>query len=243
MKKIAQTVIVADCYYTIANVNGKVIEAAKGGENGAAVQLATAVKAAANQEWAFLRMGEDVYRIQNRETGKMLTLMMDGTVDGTWLHQWEDANSSAQLWIVEAGNDGTVQIKAQLAPTKCIDVVGMSNEDGARIQIWQDVNGENQKWTINEVKERAAKKAETVEVEEKQAPAKKPAAKKTVAKKTAEEKVVSEKVTEQPVTEKVEPEQSVVEKAPAEKPVAAKPATTKPAAKTKKASKKKSKKK
>ena len=228
MKKIAQTVIVADCYYTIANVNGKVIEAAKGGENGAAVQLATAVKAATNQEWAFLRMGEGVYRIQNRETGKMLTLMMDGTVDGTWLHQWEDANSSAQLWIVEAGNDGTVQIKAQLAPTKCIDVVGMSNEDGARIQIWQDVNGENQKWTINEVKERTAKKA---------------AAKKTVAKKATEEKVVSEKVAEQPVAEKTEIEQPVVEKAPAEKPVAAKPATTKPAAKTKKASKKKSKKK
>ncbi len=250
MKKIAQTVIVADCYYTIANKKGKLIEAAKSGENGAAVQLATAAKGAANQEWAFLRMGEDVYRIQNRETGKMLTLMMDGTVDGTWLHQWEDANSSAQLWIVEAGNDGTVQIKAQLAPTKCIDVVGMSNEDGAHIQIWQDVNGENQKWTINEVKERAAKKDEAAEAEEKKAPTKKTAAKKsTAAKKAADEKAAAEKVADEKATvekaaaEKVADEKATAEKAAAEKAAAAKPATAKPAAKSKKASKKKGKKK
>lgn len=174
MKKVAQTMIVADCYYTIANLSGKVLEGAASTENGAAIQLATYTKAE-NQEWSFLRMGEGVYRIKNRGTGMMMDLVMNGTADGTWLHQWQDVNGSSQLWIVEAGNDGTVKIKTQLAPTKCVDVVGMSNEDGARIQIWQDVNGENQKWTINEVKERKA-------AEEKKAPAKKAAAKKATAK-------------------------------------------------------------
>ncbi len=209
MKKIAQTMIVADCYYTIVNANGKVIEAVEGNENGGAIQLASATKAA-NQQWMFLRMGEGVYRIQNRSTGKMMDLMMNGTVDGTWLHQWEDVNGSSQLWIVEAGNDGTVKIKAQLAPTKCIDVVGMSNEDGAHIQIWQDVNGDNQKWTISEVKEKAA--------------AKKSAAKKTTTtKKAAAEKKAEEVKAEEPAKVEVKAEEPKVE-------VKAEPAKAEPVA-------------
>ncbi len=233
MKKIAQTMIVADCYYTIANANGKVIEAVEGNENGGAIQLASATKAA-NQQWMFLRMGEGVYRIQNRSTGKMMDLMMNGTVDGTWLHQWEDVNGSSQLWIVEAGNDGTVKIKAQLAPTKCIDVVGMSNEDGAHIQIWQDVNGDNQKWTISEVKEKAA--------------AKKPAAKKTtVTKKKAEEVKAEEpakvevKAEEPKVEVKAEPAKAEPVAAAVEEPKEVVAAPAAPAkAKSKASGKKKS---
>ena len=240
MKKIAQTMIVADCYYTIANANGKVIEAVEGNENGGAIQLASATKAA-NQQWMFLRMGEGVYRIQNRSTGKMMDLMMNGTVDGTWLHQWEDVNGSSQLWIVEAGNDGTVKIKAQLAPTKCIDVVGMSNEDGAHIQIWQDVNGDNQKWTISEVKEKAA--------------AKKPAAKKTtVTKKKAEEVKAEEPAkvevkAEEPKVEvkaepaKAEPVAAAVEEAKEVATAPAAPAKAKSKTSGKKKSGKKGKKK
>ncbi len=240
MKKIAQTMIVADCYYTIANANGKVIEAVEGMENGGAIQLATSTKAE-NQQWMFLRMGEGVYRIQNRGTGKMMDLMMNGTVDGTWLHQWEDVNGSSQLWIVEAVNDGTVKIKAQLAPTKCIDVVGMSNEDGAHIQIWEDVNGDNQKWTIDEVKERkAAAKKETE---------KKPAAKKTATKKAAEKKVEEVKA-EEPAKAEAPKAEAKVEEVKAEpaaaveepKAVAAAPAKTKAKASGKKKSSKKKKK-
>lgn len=161
MKKMAQTILTAEQYYTIANTSGKVIEGVESKENGAAVQLANYTHSE-NQQWAFVRMGEGVYRIQNRGTGKMLDLMMGGTADGTWLHQWEDANGSSQMWIVEPTNDGRVKIKTQLAPAKCVDVVGMSSETGARLQIWQDVNGDNQLWKISEAAEkktRAPRKA------------------------------------------------------------------------------------
>ncbi len=226
MKKVAQTMILADCYYTIANMSGKVLEGVAGSENGAAIQLATYNKAD-NQEWSFLRMGEGVYRIKNRGTGKMMDLMMNGTADGTWLHQWQDVNGSSQLWIVEAGNDGTVKIKTQLAPTKCVDVVGMSNEDGARIQIWQDVNGENQKWTINEVKERKA--AEKKETAEKKAPAKKAAAKKAAPAKKAVEVEEKAAVEAAPVVEEkpVAVEEKAAQPAPAKKPAAGKKKTGK----------------
>ena len=183
MKKVAQTMIVADAFYTIANASGKVVEGAEGETNGGAVQLAVYAHKP-NQEWAFLRVGEGVYRVRNRGTGKMLDLMMGGSADGTWLHQWEDANCSSQMWIVEPSNDGRVKLHSQLAAGKCVDVVGMSSEAGARLQIWQDVNGENQLWKISEAAEkkvRAAKAAEkapkTETTTEKTARAAKPVAK------------------------------------------------------------------
>ena len=51
---------------------------------------------------------------------------------------------------MEPANDGRVKIKSNLAG-KCLDLVNMNTENGAVLQIWADVNGDNQYWTINEV--------------------------------------------------------------------------------------------
>ena len=80
----------------------------------------------------------------------MMDLDCSGVTDGTHVHQWEGANASSQLWIVEPANDGRVKIKSNLAG-KCLDLVNMNTENGAVLQIWADVNGDNQYWTINEV--------------------------------------------------------------------------------------------
>ena len=48
-----------------------------------------------------------------------------------------------------ATNDGRVKIKSNLAG-KLLDP-GMATENGTVLQIWADVNGDNQFWTINEV--------------------------------------------------------------------------------------------
>jgi hypothetical protein len=216
MKRVAQTIIAADRYYTIANYSGKVIEGVEAAENGAAVQLAN-YSHKPTQEWAFLRVGEGVYRLQNRGTGKMLDLMMCGTADGTWLHQWEDANCSSQMWIVEPGNDGRVKIRAQLAPAKCVDIVGMSTEAGARLQIWQDVNGENQMWKISEAAEKKTR-------------GRKPAAEKNAAPKV--ENALAEKPAVKEEAPAAAKPQTAAEKAPAAK-TAAKPSARKPRAKRK----------
>ena len=39
---------------------------------------------------SFIRVGDGVYRIRNRASGKLLDLTMTGTANGTWLHLWED---------------------------------------------------------------------------------------------------------------------------------------------------------
>lgn len=168
MKKIAQTVIAADRFYTIASQSGSVIEAVEAAQDGADLRLGE-YNRKPTQEWSFIRTGDGVYQIKNRATGKMIDLMLAGTVNGTWLHQWDDANCSTQMWIVEPTREGTVKLLSQWANGKCIDTVGMGSPVGAVLQIWQDVNGDDQLWTIGEVKERAKraprKKAEPAAAE------------------------------------------------------------------------------
>jgi hypothetical protein len=203
MKAVSQTVITADRYYTIASNSGSVIEATAAGADGADLRLGE-YSHQPTQEWSFVRAGDGVYRIKNRATGKVIDLMMSGTVNGTWLHQWEDNNASTQLWIVTPTREGTVKLQSQWANGKCLDTVGMGTEVGAVLQIWQEVDGGDQLWTIQEVKERAkrtAAKAKTTKTtkaakaeaapaasEEAAAPAAKPAkkaAKAPAAKKSA----------------------------------------------------------
>lgn len=187
MKTVSQTVIKADKFYTVTGTCGKVMEAAEAAENGAAVQLGV-YNHDPKQEWAFIRVGDGVYHLQNRGTGKVLDLMMGGSADGTWLHQWENVGSSSQMWIIDPTNDGHVKLRSQLARTRCVDVVGMSTEAGTRLQIWQDVNGENQLWTLAAVVEKRTRKVAKKTEPAAEAPAveEKPAAKKAPAKKVDE---------------------------------------------------------
>ena len=161
-KKIAQTVLTEGKFYTISAANGKVVEVADYNiDNGAKIQLMDN----ANfewQQWGFVAAGDGVYRIRNRFTGKMMDLDMGGVSDGTRVHQWEGAQASSQLWVVEPTNDGRVKIKSNLAG-KLLDP-GMATENGTVLQIWADVNGDNQFWTIDEVtrKPKTSVKATTV---------------------------------------------------------------------------------
>ena len=190
-----QTVITATGFYTIAGTAGTVIEAVESTENGAAIQLGVYEEKKPTQEWKFIREGEGAYRIQNRATGKMIDLVMTGTVNGTWLHQWEDMGASSQVWIVERTADGKIKLLSQLANGKCIDTVDMYDQAGARLQIWDDVNGANQLWTLTKVVARRTTKKTEGET----------AAKKTTARKTtkkAEGETAAKKTTTRKTTKK-----------------------------------------
>ena len=206
MKTVAQTVIEADRFYTIAAHTGNVIQAVEASKDGGTVRLGK-YDHKPEQEWSFVRVGEGVYRIRNRASGKLLDLTMTGTANGTWLHLWEDVGGTSQMWELCPTPEGTVRLRSSWAGGKCVDTVGMGAEAGAVLQIWQEVPGADQLWTIAEVKDRAkhapkaeeklaevkaeaAAPAEEKPVEEKAAPAakkttRKPAAKKTAAKTAA----------------------------------------------------------
>ena len=219
MKSVAQTIIEADRFYTIAAKTGSVIQAVESVKDGGNIRLGK-YERKPEQEWAFVREGDGVYRIRNRASGKLIDLMMTGTANGTWLHLWEDVGGTSQMWKMEPTPAGTVRLRSMWAAGKCIDTVGMGTADGAVLQIWQETAGEDQLWTISEVKDRAkhAPKAEEKPAEvkaEAAAPAEeKPAEVKAEAAAPAEEKPVEEKA------------------APAVKKTTRKPAAKKTAAKT-----------
>lgn len=216
MKSVAQTIIEADRFYTIAAKTGSVIQAVESVKDGGNIRLGK-YERKPEQEWAFVREGDGVYRIRNRASGKLIDLMMTGTANGTWLHLWEDVGGTSQMWKMEPTPAGTVRLRSMWAAGKCIDTVGMGTADGAVLQIWQETAGEDQLWTISEVKDRAkhAPKAEE-----------KPAEVKAEAAAPAEEKPVEEKAA--PAEEKPAEEKA----APAAKKTTRKPAAKKTAAKT-----------
>ena len=271
MKSVAQTVIEADRFYTIAAKTGSVIQAVENAKDGGSIRLGK-YGHAPEQEWAFVREGDGVYRIRNRASGKLIDLMMTGTANGTWLHLWEesavaiapadpDPPAPEPEMEVEPTPAGTVRLRSMWAAGKCIDTVGMGTADGAVLQIWQETAGEDQLWTISEVKDRAkhAPKAEdkpaeakaeaavpaAAKTEEKAVPAaKKPAAKKAApkaepktekkpaAKKSAAK--AAEKAVEKVAEVKAETAPAKAEEKPAEAAPAAKaaaPAAKAPAAK------------
>ena len=107
MKTVAQTVIEADRFYTIAAKGGSVIQAVEKATNGGDIRLGK-YEHKPEQEWAFVREGDGVYRIRNRASGKLIDLMMTGTANGTWLHLWEDVGGTSQMWTVEPAASASI---------------------------------------------------------------------------------------------------------------------------------------
>lgn len=231
MKSVAQTVIEADRFYTIAAHTGNVIQAVEGSKDGGTVRLGK-YDHKPEQEWSFVREGDGVYRIRNRASGKLLDLTMTGTANGTWLHLWEDVGGTSQMWKVEHTPEGTVRLRSSWAGGKCVDTVGIGAEVGAVLQIWQEVpGGGDQLWVISEVKDRvkraakveeAAPAAETAAAPTKEAaPAKKPAARKPRTTKKVEEKPAASAVK---AAEPVKAEKTAAKKAAKAKAEPAAPA-------------------
>ena len=225
MKSVAQTVIEADRFYTIAAHTGNVIQAVEGSKDGGTVRLGK-YDHKPEQEWSFVREGDGVYRIRNRASGKLLDLTMTGTANGTWLHLWEDVGGTSQMWKVEHTPEGTVRLRSSWAGGKCVDTVGMGAEVGAVLQIWQEVpGGGDQLWVISEVKDRVKRAAKVEEAapvaETAAAPAKKPAARKPRTTKKVEEKPAAPAVK---AAEPVKAEKPAVKKAAKAKAEPAAPA-------------------
>ena len=230
MKTVAQTVIEADRFYTIAARTGSVIEAAASTKNEETVRLGK-YDHKPEQEWAFIRVGDGVYRIRNRANGKLIDLMMTGTANGTWLHLWEDVGGTSQMWTVEPTPAGTVRLRSHWAGGKCIDTVGMGTAEGAILQIWQETPGDDQLWTIAEVKDRAKRAAKTEEP--KAAEAVKAEAAKAAEPVAAVEEKPAEKAAEkpaEPAAVEAKTEAPAAAETPAEAPKAAAKAPAKKSA-------------
>jgi hypothetical protein len=88
-----------------------------------------------------------IYRIINRNSGKVLDVASRSTANGANVQQWTWNSGTNQQWnVIDIGN-GQYNI-AGVQSGKYLDVTSGSTADGANIEIWQNNGGSNQKFTF-----------------------------------------------------------------------------------------------
>ena len=122
--------------------------------SGAAVQLWDNVKED-SQIWLLVEVAEGLYKLENKLTGKVLDVINAGSPERRMAAPVGLYRQGQPALDVGAGGGRPLGVRSKLSG-RVLDIVGMSQENGARLQIWDDVDGENQAWKFTEVK--AAKK-------------------------------------------------------------------------------------
>ncbi|MEO6454825.1 MAG: RICIN domain-containing protein [Ginsengibacter sp.] len=95
-------------------------------------------------------IGNGVYNIVVRHSGKSLDVNGASMADGAKVQQWTYGGGNNQKWTVTNLGDGTYSIRA-LHSGKGLDVNGASMADGAIVQQWFYGGGSNQRWRIESV--------------------------------------------------------------------------------------------
>lgn len=145
----AGSIVEEDSYYVIQSIHSEKVLAVQEGcvHNGALIQQRSQKDDLFTQEWNFVEVEEGYYKIVNHSTGKVLSIRDAGNYNGCLVQQWIYTGHDSQLWYLETNDNGTYQIKSKMND-KCLDVAGISKREFACIQVWDDVNGKNQSWTL-----------------------------------------------------------------------------------------------
>lgn len=86
------------------------------------------------------------YKLINRNSGKVLDVDNNSTVDGGKVLQWDDNGGNNQKWVIlNTSNGYTLK---NVNSNKMLDVDKGSIADGANVIQWTDNGGNNQKWNI-----------------------------------------------------------------------------------------------
>lgn len=122
--------------------------------NGSTANWATVVQRSCNgsssQQWRFISVGTNVVQLRNAASGKCLDVPAFSTANGTALIQYDCNGLANQQWLLVPGNAGaafaTVKI-VSVHDAKCVDVGGVSLDDGAAVVQWDCIVGQrNQDW-------------------------------------------------------------------------------------------------
>jgi GH43 family beta-xylosidase len=97
------------------------------------------------QQWKFLDSGGGWYRVQSVHSGKVLDLPT--TADGIQLVQNTDRNDARQQFRLADSAGGHVRLINRNSG-KALEVWEWSTADGARVSQYQDLDGNNQQWSL-----------------------------------------------------------------------------------------------
>lgn len=108
--------------------------------NGGSVAQAAAT-AGDNQKFAFTHLGDGLYKIIAAHSGQSLNIDDCSSDNGTIVNQYPyNATPNQQFVLVSAG-DGYYKIIPRISG-KLVEVSNFSSVNGAKIQQWEDVNGQ-----------------------------------------------------------------------------------------------------
>jgi beta-glucanase (GH16 family) len=88
-----------------------------------------------------------VYKILNRNSGKVLDVTGSSSADGAQIIQWYDNGGDSQKWEFWNLNNGYYKIVNKRSG-KLMDIYGASTADGANNIQWYDNGGYNQQWKL-----------------------------------------------------------------------------------------------
>jgi endoglucanase len=88
-----------------------------------------------------------VYRITNRNSGKVMDVIGQSTADSAEIKQWTWNGGSNQKWAFQDAGGGFFRIVNQHSG-KCVDVASASTADGANIIQFTCNGGTNQQWQM-----------------------------------------------------------------------------------------------
>ncbi|HEY9260574.1 RICIN domain-containing protein, partial [Chitinophaga sp.] len=70
------------------------------------------------------------------------------TTNGTQMDIWTTNTSSAQSWKLVYDYDGYYKLKPKCAPSSCLNVSGNNPNNGSSAILWQESNGDNERWVL-----------------------------------------------------------------------------------------------
>ncbi|WP_234534744.1 alpha-L-fucosidase [Streptomyces shenzhenensis] len=88
-----------------------------------------------------------VYRLVNRNSGKVVDVSDAGTADGTNILQWPWNGQANQKWTFVDAGDGYYKVKG-VGSGKLMEVAGLSRVDGGNVGLWSDDSVPQQHWAV-----------------------------------------------------------------------------------------------
>ena len=86
------------------------------------------------------------YRIENRNSGKVLEVTEAGTTDGDAVQQWDYLGLDHQKWVAHEIAEGVYKFE-NLNSGKVLDIADAGTTDGDKAVQWEWWGGDNQQWT------------------------------------------------------------------------------------------------
>ena len=104
-----------------------------------------------NDKTSSIKVEKAIYKIINKNSGKVLDVSSSNTNNGANVQQWDDNGTNAQKWYIKQNSDYSYTITSVLNG-KSLDVDAWSTNNGANVQMWDcGANQSNQQWWLTQV--------------------------------------------------------------------------------------------